>query len=505
VIHTNVGSFSPSDRANAISDKIENLYRDHTFNPDSLKILQSETSYDIVYQDRIIMSINVLEAMWFNTSQEELAKQYTSIIGKAIKNERDKNSFRNIIIRIGEVVLIVVGISILIIIINRLFKRVAKKVISLREGILKGLRFRGYQLIDSKHELQAALFLLEVFRWFLILLSLYIMLPLLFSVFPWTKGIAETLISWITTPLKRVFHGIINYLPNFFTILVIGGITHYAIRLLKFIANEIATEELTIPGFYPDWANPTFTLVRVLLYAFSFIIIFPYLPGSDSPIFQGVSVFLGLLFSLGSSSAISNAVAGFVITYMRPFKVGDRIKIGEITGDVIEKTLLVTRVRTIKNEDITIPNSSVLSGHTVNYTTTAKELGLILHSTVTIGYDVPWKQVHQLLIDAASATKGVIIDENRKPFVLQTSLDDFYVSYQINAYTEQSHSMAATYSDLHQNIQDKFNEAGVEIMSPHYGAARDGNTMAIPSNYLPKDYKSPAFNIQVDNKKKDTE
>jgi small-conductance mechanosensitive channel len=161
----------------------------------------------------------------------------------------------------------------------------------------------------------------------------------------------------------------------------------------------------------------------------------------------------------------------------------------------MEKALLVTRIRTIKNEDITLPNSAILSGHTINYTTTAKELGLILHTGVTIGYDVPWKQVHELLIQAALATDGIMKDEKHKPFVLQTSLDDFYVAYQINAYTDQSHRMAAIYSGLHQNIQDKFNEAGVEILSPHYRAARDGNMTTSPANYLPKDYKAPSFNI----------
>lgn len=200
---------------------------------------------------------------------------------------------------------------------------------------------------------------------------------------------------------------------------------------------------------------------------------------------------------MGSSSAISNAVAGLVITYMRPFKVGDRIKIGEVAGDVIEKSLLVTRIRTIKNEDITLPNSTVLSGHTINYTTAAQELGLILHTSVTIGYDVPWKQVHELLLKAALATEGIMKDEKHKPFVLQTSLDDFYVAYQLNAYTNESNRMAAIYSGLHQNIQDQFNEAGVEILSPHYRAARDGNMTTIPANYLPKDYTPPSFSISV--------
>jgi small-conductance mechanosensitive channel len=238
---------------------------------------------------------------------------------------------------------------------------------------------------------------------------------------------------------------------------------------------------------------PTFGIVKFLLYAFMFVLIFPYLPGSNSNIFKGVSVFLGVLFSLGSTSAISNMVAGLVITYMRPFKVGDRIKIGEIVGDVIEKNLLVTRLRTIKNEEITIPNSSILAGNTINYSAMSKMEGLIIHTTVTIGYSVPWKDMHQALIDAALRTD--MIEKDPTPFVLQTSLGDFYVAYQINAYTREANKQAMVYSWLHQNIQDVCNERGIEILSPHYRAERDGNSTSIPANYLDKEYKSPGFNI----------
>ncbi|MCB0493845.1 MAG: mechanosensitive ion channel, partial [Cyclobacteriaceae bacterium] len=286
-----------------------------------------------------------------------------------------------------------------------------------------------------------------------------------------------------------------NYIPNLFTIGVIYLVTKYVVQFIEFMAGEIEKGSLVISGFYPDWAKPTFGIVKVLMYAFMFIVIFPYLPGSDSEIFRGVSVFLGVLFSLGSSTAIGNMVAGLVITYMRPFKIGDRIKIGEVTGLVLEKSTLVTRIRTIKNEDITIPNATILSGHTVNYTTSAKELGLILHTTVTIGYDVPWPKVHDLLIRSAQDAQGILKDEHKKPFVLQTSLDDFYVAYQLNAYTDQPEIMALIYSNLHQQIQDKFAEAGVEIMSPHFGAIRDGNAVNIPADYLPKDYKAPSFNV----------
>jgi small-conductance mechanosensitive channel len=179
---------------------------------------------------------------------------------------------------------------------------------------------------------------------------------------------------------------------------------------------------------------------------------------------------------------------------MRLFKIGDRVKIGEVFGDVIEKSTLVTRVRTIKNEIISIPNSTVMNSHTINYSSDAPEKGLIVHSTVTIGYDVPWKQMHETLIEAAKRTELIMPEPS--PFVLQTSLDDFYVSYQINAYTKEPNKQAIIYSDLHQNIQDVCNENGIEILSPHYRAARDGNMSTIPSGYLPKDYIPPSFNIK---------
>ncbi|NJR31574.1 MAG: mechanosensitive ion channel [Chamaesiphon sp. CSU_1_12] len=233
-----------------------------------------------------------------------------------------------------------------------------------------------------------------------------------------------------------------------------------------------------------------------MIIAFAAIVAFPYLPGAKSPAFQGVSVFLGLLLSLGSSAAVANVVAGVILIYTRAFEVGDRVKVGEAVGDIVEKTLLVTRIRTIKNVVITIPNAAVLNAQIINYSAAAQDPNtppLILHTTITLGYDVPWRTVHQALIGAANATSSILPEPT--PFVLQTSLDDFYVSYEINAYTNTPKIMARIYSELHQNIQDKCNEVGIEILSPHYRAVRDGNQNTIPESYLPADYIVPGFRI----------
>jgi small-conductance mechanosensitive channel len=319
-----------------------------------------------------------------------------------------------------------------------------------------------------------------------------------FGIFPWTGGFTGKLVSYFLNPVKHIFLSIWNYLPNFLTIIVILIFIRYLLRILFYFKKEIERGALKIPGFYVDWANPTFQIIRVLILAFTLIIIFPYLPGSDSQIFKGVSVFLGVLFTFGSAGALSNLVAGLVLTYMRAYRIGDRVKIGDTTGDVMEKSLLVTRIKTIKNEIVSIPNSTVMGSHTINFSAEAKENGLILHTSVTIGYENPWRQIHDLLIKAALATD--LIEKDPAPFVLQTSLDDFYVSYQVNAYTRVSNRQHITYSVLHQNIQDKFNEAGVEIMSAHYKYIRDGNQSTVPPDHLPEDYVAPSFRVKSEGK-----
>ena len=314
------------------------------------------------------------------------------------------------------------------------------------------------------------------------LLQLLITVPLLFAIFPQTKGLAYQIFSYIWNPIKNILVGIVDYIPNLFAILIICFAVKYLVRLVHYLSREVEAGRLKFGGFYPDWAMPTYHIIRFLLYAFMIAMIYPYLPGAKNGVFQGISVFVGLIISLGSSTVIGNVIAGLVITYMRPFKLGDRIQLNDTTGNVIEKTPLVTRIKTPKNEVVTIPNSFIMSSHTVNYSASAREYGLIIHSEVTIGYDVPWRQVHQLLIEAALNTPGVIDDP--RPFVLETSLSDWYPVYQINAYIREADKLAQIYSDLHQNIQDRFNEAGVEIMSPHYMAMRDGNESTIPKDDL---------------------
>jgi small-conductance mechanosensitive channel len=279
--------------------------------------------------------------------------------------------------------------------------------------------------------------------------------------------------------LAEASEAIIGYLPNLFTLIIIGVATRYTLKFLRFFHDGISSKKIKIAGLHPELTDPTFQLLRFMIVALALVAAYQFLPGSDSPIFRGITIFVGFLLSLGSTSLVTNIVSGIVLTYTRGLRIGDRVKIGKTVGDVLERTLLVTRIRTIKNVVVTIPNGMVLNNEIINYNAPMLEEGLILNTTVTIGYDVPWRKVHRLLIHAAVACRDILSDP--KPFVLQTSLDDYYVSYELNAYTHTPDRMAMIYSELHQNIQDWFNEAGIEIMSPRYTAYRDGSEVTIPS------------------------
>lgn len=492
-IYAKLGPFTPSERAKSIAQKIEFLVDENIFNPNALHIFENDESYDVIHDEMILFSVTDRDAFWLDQPKKEVAQGHIDQIITSVHEYKRRTGLLFTLMRLGMTVLVLAALIFIITFLNRKFLVFNNWLLDRIKPYVNGVKFRNYEFISEEREEQMIGWLLNVLKWILIIILVYISLPVIFSIFPTTKSYAINLFRFVFDPLVDFSLGIVEYIPNLFAIIIIAALTRYFIKLLHFLSSEIEIGKLQIPGFYPDWAKPTLNILRLIVYAFAFVVAFPYLPGSDSPVFQGVSVFFGLLISLGSSSAISNIIAGLVITYMRAFKVGDRVKIGETTGDVLEKSMLVTRLRTIKNEEVTIPNSAILNGSTVNYSTSADTMGLILNTTVTIGYDVPWRKVHDLLISAALDIDA--IKKEPKPFVLQTSLDDFYVSYQINAYTEYASKAAAIYSELHSKIQDKFNEEGVEILSPHYRAARDGNMTTIPPDYLPSDYTQPHFKI----------
>ena len=418
------GGRTPVDRAEDILNIMVKIGTSHSLKKDSIYIYDSEYVTDIMYGEKVILSITDQDALWQNLSRIALAEQYQPIIQNKIQELREQHSILQIAKRVLLFILVIIIQYFLFKLTNYLFKKLRRKIIWLKQNRLRSITIRDYEFLNTHRQGRVLMFFTNVIRWIVLLIQLTISVSILFAIFPQTEDLALKIFSYLLEPVKMIFKSVGSYIPNLFIILVIYYCIKYIVKGIQYIANEIESENLKISGFYPDWAQPTFNIIRFLLYAFMIAMIYPYLPGSDSGVFQGISVFVGLIISLGSSTVIGNIIAGLVITYMRPFKLGDRIQLNETTGNVIEKTPFVTRLRTPKNEVVTIPNSFIMSSHTTNYSASARQYGLIIHSTVTIGYDVPWRQVHQLLINAARQTTGVLPEP--KPFVLETELSDYY-------------------------------------------------------------------------------
>jgi len=288
------------------------------------------------------------------------------------------------------------------------------------------------------------------------------------GLYPWTRALATQLFMLVLGPLKDIAHGIIASLPDLAFLAVLFVVIRFCLQAVRTFFERVHYGWIRLATFDSELAMPTYRIVRVLILVFGLVIAYPYIPGSDSEAFKGMSIFFGVVLSIGSSSFIANIIAGYSLTYRRAFREGDRIRVGDQEGIVLEMRTLNTRIRSLKNEEINIPNSLVLGSPIINYSTYQRDPGVILHTEVGIGYDTPWRQVEAMLLEAAARTEG--LKQEPAPFVLQKSLGDFTVVYQINAYCDRAERLGFFYSALHGNIQDVFNEHGVQIMSPNYVA-----------------------------------
>ncbi|MCA2659616.1 MAG: mechanosensitive ion channel family protein [Microcystis sp. M049S2] len=506
-IRRGVSSFSAEERANAITRRIERIAQNDSIPIENLTIEQipDDNSLYLSVDQEVILTVTKQDAKAYRSTPELLAQQALQKIQVAIaqyrQDRKPEQLLKNIIYTVISTFAFLIISFAVIKISGKLFPFIRRLIESLTPGIQIG----NVEIISSSKISFFWLRFLRIIRLFFLFLLLFNYATFVLRLFPWTRVFGESILGYFYQSLELVLSSIGQYLPNAFIIAIIIFITYYLIRLIKPFFTAIERGNLVIPGFYTDWAKPTYNILLVIIIAIAAIVAFPYLPGFDSPAFRGVSVFLGLLLSLGSTSAIANVIGGIILIYTRAFRIGDHIQVGEVIGDLIEKNFLVIRICTPTNKIITIPNSSLLSSNVINFSISSRELNrnLIIQTTITLGYDLPWRKAHTTLIEAALETVHIL--KEPAPFVLQTSLDNFYISYQLNAYTNQPNLMVIIYSELHQNIQDKCNEAGIEILSPSYTSLRDGNTTTIPENYLPSDYVAPPFRVQSsDNQENNT-
>lgn len=333
---------------------------------------------------------------------------------------------------------------------------------------IDGLESQSYQIVRSQQIWNTLHAVIRLLWLTLTVLGVLWYLEFVLERLPWTRALGHQLLSVLINPLRVMGGGLLAAIPDLVFLAMVVLVTRFALKALRMFFAGVAGGAIKLGSFDADWAWPTYRLVKILVFMLALVVAFPYIPGSSSDAFKGVSVFIGVVFSLGSSSVIANIIAGYSMIYRRTFKLGDRIQIGEHVGDVVKSGLLVTHLNTSKNEEIVVPNSLILNGSVVNYSTLAHKGRLILHTTVGIGYETPWRQVEAMLLQAAQQTEGV--QKEPAPFVLQKSLGDFCIVYEINAYCDNAQKMNQIYTALHRNILDVFNENATQIMTPAYVA-----------------------------------
>jgi small-conductance mechanosensitive channel len=473
-----IEAFPAGLRAKTIVRRIREIAADPKIATDSLKAVDAPNYTEIVAGDILVARVFDVDAAieLKGIPRQVLATVYLEKIKEAIKEYRLDRSPRRLL-RSG---LQAAGATAGFVALLLLFLWLYRKLMSLIESKTKAkillLQAKSRDLLPAERLGKTLASFLRASRLLLVAMLAYLFLNIVLSLFPWTRLLSKNLSGYVLEPLEKMGRAIIDYIPNLIFIILVIFVVRHALKLVRSFFLGIEHRTIEIRGFDDDWAMPTYKIVRILVIALCVIVIYPYVPGTSSLAFKGLSVFAGLLISLGASSAISNIVAGYTMTYRRAFRVGDRVKIGDYLGDVTAMRLLVTHLKSPKNEEIIVPNSLILNSQVVNFSSIAKDRGLILHTEVTIGYDVPWRQVNAMLLMAAEKTPGVLREP--KPFVFQKSLTDFYIVYELNAFTDTPLAMPQIYSDLHKNILDAFNEYGVQITSPNYeGDPHDKKTV----------------------------
>jgi small-conductance mechanosensitive channel len=481
-------------RAEDISRNLEKLANDIFFDPDLVTLEDQGSNSFFVYRGRVIGKVTEEDAEIMGVPRQKLAAEYLGIMQEAIKRYREHRApqaLTKAFITTG------VGGALLALLLGGLVFGHRKFMARVETWRASGkcVRYQNRVLVDpdrlariGRRSVKSALVVLGAFLGI-------IYLEIVFTVFPLTRAFTVGLLWYVLDPLASLWRGLLGQVGNVAFIAVVVIIARCLLKGIKWLHVEAAAGALHLPWVTQEWSMPVYKIVRLVVLAFTAVIIYPYIPGSQTAAFKGISIFAGVMVSLGSSGSVGHFMGGLILMGMRAFRIGDRVEVGGVTGDVVATSLTYTRIRTSKNEEVTVPNGSILGGRLVNYSEQARQAGLILHTSVTIGYDAPWRTVHGLLVRAALRTEHVLPEP--APFVLQTALNDFFVTYEINAYTREANRMATIYGELHQNIQDSFNEGGVEIMSPHYSSIRDGNAATIPEPNRPEGYRAPRFGVDL--------
>jgi small-conductance mechanosensitive channel len=487
-----ISALPAAERAARIAAHIVDLADDPAVRSEDLRVVASGDYLTIVASDRPVVTLIEADAELERVSLRALADVYRSRIARAIEEYRTARTPEHLLQSGLRTVLATLALVLAIGLVLWLARRIDTLVERRFHRRIKSLEIQSFEFVRAEHIWGALRALLRAVSTLTILAFGFFYLGYVLALFPWTRAYAHHLLRFALGPLSTIGGAVVTNIPNLIFLAILFFIVRFALRMTHLFFDAVKRGTVNLAGFDPEWADPTYKIARLTVVAFGLIVAYPYIPGSQSAAFKGVSLFLGVVFSLGSSSAISNIIAGYTMTYRRAFRLGDRVKIGETIGDVIEMRLQVTHLRSLKNEEVIVPNSQILNNEIVNFSSLAKEQGLILHTTVGIGYEVPWRQVEAMLLIAVERTPGLL--KEPAPFVLHRKLGDFAVEYEVNAHCHDAHAMMPLYTALHRNILDLFNEYGVQIMTPSYES--DPQQLKV----VPKDqwYTAPAVSGRLE-------
>ena len=467
VVYASLGGESPVSRVESLQYKILQLGKSLKMTTDTLHIFESEYTADIMSGELVMMRVSDLDGLWHGMTRRQLAEENMRVISQAIEALQNEYGLEAKLEGLGWAVLVIVAQIVLLMLTFRLIRRLRRKILTGFSGKIKPVVAKGYEVLNILQWKRLLLMLTRGLLVMLVVIQLFISLPLLFSIFPETEKFTWKMINYVWSPLRDIVVSMVGFFPNLVKIVVIIYVVHWILRALRHVANELQSGRLKIEGFYEDWAMPTYHIIRIFVVAFTLVVVWPLLPGSESGVFKGVSIFVAALFSLGSTTTIGNLISGIIITYMRPFLVGDYVRIDNREGVVVEKNAFITRLKDIKGNIVTVPNNSILSQQTVNYSAALRHgQGTIIHTDFTFTYVVPRATIETYLLEAADRCDLLL--KEPKPFVLVTALEDFYTRYELNGYTQDAEQLFEVYSDLHKHIVDVFREHQLNPTSSHF-------------------------------------
>ncbi|PJI50780.1 MAG: mechanosensitive ion channel protein MscS [Pseudomonas sp.] len=424
-------------------------------------------SYLVLLGGRRAFFVSPLDVDPPEASVREAAEQAAANLRTVVEETGQARSVRFLLVALGFSVLATLVYATLLKAAHYLRRKLRSRLPQLMRERARQIRVGHFPLFDMQYLYYLADRLLSLLYWALVLLLGYKWLSYVLSQFPYTRPWGESLDVHLLQLLDYLLSGIVGAIPGLAVALAIffiaRGISGFSQRMLQRLSRPGAIGWLT-----EETLQPTTRLTSLAIWLFAVVMAYPYLPGSGTEAFKGLSVLVGLMISLGASSVVGQAAAGLILTYSRTLRAGEFVRIGEHEGTVTEVGMFNTTIRTGLGEVLTLPNSMIAGSVTRNYSRAVQGSGYIVDTVVTIGYDTPWRQVEAMLIEAARRTDGIL--QTPAPRVFQTALSDFYPEYRLvaQAIPSEPRPRAELLSLLHANIQDVFNEYGVQIMSPHY-------------------------------------